>query len=113
MRDARGIRGNRITARTHFPIRRRTNVRPNAKTASLVLAAVLAAACDPMPPEPPPMQAALVPAGTQLIRPEVDVTAWPDLSATIPIDLVTPQAAGNIGTGSAIIIEIPDEGRFG
>lgn len=49
----------------------------------------------------------------QVERPRVDVTAWEDATLTIPLDLVTPASASNIGPGSAIIITIPDEGRFG
>ena len=48
-----------------------------------------------------------------LRRPRVDVTDWTDQSTTVPVHLVTPRAARNIGPGSAIIITIPDEGRFG
>src|SRR5688572_19883393 len=46
-------------------------------------------------------------------RLRVDVTAWEDLSTTIPLELVTPASASNIGPGSAIVVTIPDEGRFG
>jgi hypothetical protein len=51
--------------------------------------------------------------GQELQRLRLDVSGWSDLSTTIPVALVTPEAAGNIGTGSAILITIPDEGRFG
>jgi hypothetical protein len=49
----------------------------------------------------------------ELSRPKVDVTNWTDETVTVPAHLVTPEAARNIGPGSAIIITIPDEGRFG
>jgi hypothetical protein len=49
----------------------------------------------------------------ELVRPRVDVTNWTDETTTVPAHLVTPEAARNIGPGSAIIITIPDEGRFG
>jgi hypothetical protein len=49
----------------------------------------------------------------ELRRPKVDVTDWADQTTTVPAHLVTPAAARNIGPGSAIIITIPDEGRFG
>lgn len=51
--------------------------------------------------------------GTQLQRLRVDLTSAVDLRTTIPVHLVTPQAATNIGPGSPIIIDIPDEGTFG
>ena len=76
-------------------------------------AVALAAACEGPSVQPAAPQESLVPAGMELRRPRVDVTDWVDLATTIPVELVTPQAAGNIGPGSAIIIEIPDEGRFG
>jgi hypothetical protein len=49
----------------------------------------------------------------QLVRPRVDVTGWVDARTIIPLALLTPEAASNIGTGSAIVMEIPGEGRFG
>jgi hypothetical protein len=36
-----------------------------------------------------------------------------DLRTILPLALVTPEAATNIGPGSAILITIPGEGRFG
>jgi hypothetical protein len=51
--------------------------------------------------------------GTQLQRLRIDLSAASDLRTTIPVHLVTPQAASNIGPGSPIIIDIPNEGRFG
>ncbi len=90
-----------------------------AMSTSLGLALALLAGCDRSAPEPtavdagPRVEAGLVPAGMELQRLRVDVTTWADLTTTIPLDLFTPQAAGNIGPGSAIIITIPDEGRFG
>jgi hypothetical protein len=76
-------------------------------------AIVFVAACEG--PSTPPTAASLsvVPAGVELQRLRLDVTTWPNLATTIPVELVTPQAAGNIGPGSAILITIPDEGRFG
>jgi hypothetical protein len=93
-------------------------VRLIAKTIPLSLALAALAGCDNPATEPTPLdgprpQASLVPAGMELERPRVDVTAWQDLSTTIPLELFTPQAAGDIGPGSAIIMDIPDEGRFG
>ena len=82
-------------------------------TTPLLLAATFAAACDSLSPPPTPPATSLVPAGIELRRPRVDVTGWANLATTIPVALVTPAAAGNIGTGSALLITIPVEGRFG
>src|SRR5213593_294861 len=49
----------------------------------------------------------------ELERPRTDLTGLADESTVVPVDLVTPEAARNIGPGSALIITIPDEGRFG
>lgn len=84
------------------------------RTVALALAAGLMAGCRdgavaPVTPDP-----ALSLAGDMEVeRLRVDVTAWEDLSTTIPLELVTPASASNIGPGSAIIMTIPDEGRFG
>lgn len=51
--------------------------------------------------------------GGDVVRPRIDLTALLDTSTVIPLHLVTPEAARNIGPGSAIIITIPGEGRFG
>lgn len=88
------------------------------------LALMLLAGCLDGPPSPTGSEAApptpswaLIDATTgaeiELRRPKVDVTGWTDETTTVPPDLVTPEAARNIGPGSAIIITIPGEGRFG
>ena len=89
------------------------------KAAALAVVSIVLVGCDNATSEPvapramraPTSAAAIV--ATDVVRPRVDVTAWPDLSTSIPVALITPAAAGNIGTGSAIIITIPDEGSFG
>jgi hypothetical protein len=48
-----------------------------------------------------------------VVQAEVDLTAEVNQAQTIPAELVTPEAAKNIGPGSGLIITIPDEGRFG
>jgi hypothetical protein len=85
---------------------------------SLVL--VVLAACADHPAAPPVSvrdagndAASIAPEDSQLIRPRVDLTAALDLRTILPLELVTPAAASNIGPGSAIVITIPDEGRFG
>ena len=87
---------------------------------TLGLGLTLLTACSDGPPAPTGADAAewsLTDATTgaeiALRRPRVDVTGWTDASTTVPAHLVTPEAARNIGPGSAIIITIPDEGRFG
>lgn len=85
-----------------------------ASAAPLTLLAALCAACSTVDaPLGPRAQGSLVPAGTTLQRLRVDVTGWTDSRTVIPVALVTPAAARNIGPGSAIIITIPDEGSFG
>lgn len=49
----------------------------------------------------------------QIERARIDLTSALDLRTVVPLALVTPEAATNIGPGSAILITIPDEGRFG
>lgn len=86
------------------------------KTAALAFAFAQVTGCrDAAPPSGPvTSEPALSLAGdTPVERPRVDVTTWEDLTSTLPLDLVTPEAASNIGPGSAIVIRIPDEGRFG
>ena len=48
----------------------------------------------------------------QLARPRIDVTAFEDLTTTLAGPLAL-EAAEQIGPGSALIITIPGEGRFG
>src|SRR5919108_3865104 len=72
-----------------------------AVTAVLVLALALAAS------------AAAAETEVQPVRAEIDLTAEVDQTVTIPAALVTPEAARNIGPGSALLITIPNEGRFG
>lgn len=84
------------------------------KSATLGLAVAFLAGCREAPPAPAMSETALtVEDDMELQRPRVDVTAWEDETTTIPLHLFTPEAAGNIGPGSAIVITIPDEGRFG
>ena len=51
--------------------------------------------------------------GLQLVPAKIDLTKELDKTVTIPPEVVTPEAARNIGPGSALLITIPDEGRFG
>lgn len=99
-------------------------MRPIPTFPTLALAAALLAACsieDPVATSPDPAQvdaqwsetAATEITEADLTRPRVDLAGWTDQSAVVPLHLVTPEAAGNIGPGSAIVITIPDEGRFG
>jgi hypothetical protein len=93
------------------------------QAARLALVFPLIAACTDVPrtPTAPAVLStpswSLIDAATgaeiELRRPKVDVTNWIDETTTVPAHLVTPEAARNIGPGSAIIITIPDEGRFG
>ncbi len=46
-------------------------------------------------------------------RPRIDLTNALNLTRTIPLALVTPAMAQNIGPGSHLLIEIPNAGTFG
>jgi hypothetical protein len=94
------------------------------KLPTLGLTLTLLAGCAEAPPAPTAPEAApaapswsLVDATTgleiELKRPRIDVTDWADETTTVPPALLIPEAARNIGPGSAILITIPDEGRFG
>ncbi|MGH7529302.1 MAG: hypothetical protein ACREMN_02880 [Gemmatimonadales bacterium] len=83
------------------------------KTAVLALAFVQLVGCRDATVAPAPEPALSLAGDMQVERPRVDVTTWEDQTTTIPLDVVTPEAASNIGPGSAIVITIPDEGRFG
>ena len=52
------------------------------------------------------------PGGT-LVRPRLDLTPMIKLTRVVPLALVTPAMAQNIGPGSHLLIEIPDAGTFG
>src|SRR5256712_12645982 len=47
------------------------------------------------------------------VRARLDVTGWVDATTTVPLALVTPAMAQNIGPGSHLLIEIPGAGTFG
>lgn len=83
------------------------------RTAALALAVGLMAGCRDAAVAPASQPAFGLAGDMEVQRPRVDVTAWEDLTISIPLDLVTPASASNIGPGSAIIMTIPDEGRFG
>lgn len=92
-------------------------MREIAKSASMGLTLALLVGCADTPVQPRANVESEGPSlsleGQTLQRPELDLSGWEDLSSSIPVHLVTPEAASNIGTGSAIIITIPGEGRFG
>jgi hypothetical protein len=48
-----------------------------------------------------------------VVRPRIDLTRMIKKTRIVPKHLMTPQMAENIGPGSHLIIEIPDEGTFG
>jgi hypothetical protein len=92
------------------------------RATALGLGLALAAACTDAAPVPtaadhrlPPGAAARsVADGVEgLQRARIDVSAALDLRTVIPAELVTPAAASGIGPGSAILITIPDDGRYG
>jgi hypothetical protein len=74
-----------------------------ATAAGLLLALLLAAPSTGSPAE----------SDVEVVRTEIDLTGEVDRSLTIPPEVLTPEAARNIGPGSALVITIPGEGRFG
>lgn len=92
-------------------------MRVTPKLSALGLSLTFLAACADRATDPPAAVRSLTDATTgaeiELRRPRVDVTGWTDETTTVPLHLVIPESARNIGPGSAIIITIPDEGRFG
>jgi hypothetical protein len=90
-------------------------VRWTLKSAALGLALGLAGCGDaPLPPGPAaPDPGFNIGAGADVERARIDLSAAVDERVIVPLHLLTPAAAGNIGPGSAIVMDIPDEGRFG
>lgn len=52
-------------------------------------------------------------AAVDVVRPRIDLTSMIMRTATVPLALVTPAMAQNIGPGSHLLIEIPGAGTFG
>jgi hypothetical protein len=48
-----------------------------------------------------------------VVRPRIDLTHMTRVTTVVPLALVTPGMAQNIGPGSHLLIEIPGEGTFG
>ena len=48
-----------------------------------------------------------------VVRPRIDLTQMTRITTVVPLALVTPAMAQNIGPGSHLIIEIPGAGTFG
>lgn len=61
---------------------------------------------------PPAISAQDTDSDIDVVRPRIDVTAFDDLTTTLA-GLSALEAAEQIGPGSALVITIPDEGRFG
>ena len=51
--------------------------------------------------------------GVSVVRPRIDLTRMTKRTRVVPVHLMTPAMAENIGPGSHLIIEIPGEGTFG
>jgi hypothetical protein len=49
----------------------------------------------------------------RVVRPRINLTSMIRKTRVIPLDLMTPQMAQNIGPGSHLIIDIPNAGTFG
>jgi hypothetical protein len=52
-------------------------------------------------------------ASPAVVRPRIDLTPMTRATTVVPLALVTPAMAGNIGPGSHLVIEIPGAGTFG
>src|SRR5438876_4212193 len=48
-----------------------------------------------------------------VVRPRIDLTPMTRLTTVVPLALVTPAMAQNIGPGSHLLIDIPNAGTFG
>src|SRR5213595_2417333 len=48
-----------------------------------------------------------------VVRPRIDLTPMTRLTTVVPLTLVTPAMAQNIGPGSHLLIDIPGAGTFG
>ena len=95
-------------------------MRSTIRNASLVLGIAVCAGCagDLAGPADPRIDHGItselsIGTGDDLQRLRLDLAGWEDLRTVIPLEMFAPAAAGAIGPGSAIIITIPDEGRFG
>jgi hypothetical protein len=53
------------------------------------------------------------PAAVNVVRPRIDLTHMTRITTVVPLALVTPAMAQNIGPGSHLLIEIPGAGTFG
>jgi hypothetical protein len=52
-------------------------------------------------------------AAVTVVRPRINLTHMVKKTKVVPLQLMTPQMASNIGPGSHLIIEMPGEGTFG
>lgn len=90
-----------------------------SKAVAATLALAFTSACADSPSAPAAVEradheTALLTGGElSLVRPVIDLTAAVDARTVVPLELLTPEAASDIGPGSAILITIPDEGTFG
>jgi hypothetical protein len=91
-----------------------------SKAATATIALALASGCTDSPTVPSaaetPERAAAQLAQAEYVslqQPRLDVTSHVDLRSIVPLELLMPEAARDIGPGSAIIITIPNEGSFG
>src|SRR5438093_1029480 len=53
------------------------------------------------------------PTSVNVVRPRIDLTYMTRITTVVPLALVTPAMAQNIGPGSHLLIDIPGEGTFG
>lgn len=90
-----------------------------SRAVAATLALALTAACADSSTAPSAVEradaAALLSVEDELSleRPVLDLTGVADARTIVPLDVLMPEAASDVGPGSAIVITIPDEGRFG
>jgi hypothetical protein len=84
-----------------------------ARLAAAAVAFAFAAGCADEPSAPRDAQFLLAGDDPDAVRAVIDLSEANDLRDIIDAELVTPEAAQGIGTGSMIVITIPGEGRFG
>lgn len=91
-----------------------------SKAAVATLALAFASGCTDSPTVPAAVEP--IDRGTAFLvegeevsveRPLLDLEGWADERTIVPLEVLEPEAATDIGPGSAIVITIPDEGRFG
>jgi len=83
------------------------------KSLALFAGLALLAGCADERSAPTGPAALSVDGDIEIKRPRLDVTGWVDETTELPLEILSLGNARNIGPGSALLITIPGEGRFG